>query len=744
MLQKFKNPLIDNSQNYKLSSYIKTLLLDENYNEFYIATGYWDIPSVALIFEEFKTFLERPDTKIKLLLGKDPEVQNYQLSHADEIDLNNYPASYIKYHLDNIPVVADYEDAISLLLNYCVGENPKFEIHTYQDSSHSSFLHAKCYIFKGKNDSCAIVGSSNFTKKGLEDNSELNYLEMNSSNVVVRPENGTSVKGHIFWFDEKWKNSKSWGKIFIYTVLKTNIGCRSFSKGIENKFISEKKKLQIEKIQNGEIENKMNIPRIPSDITLFDYQNEAISEWEKQNYKGIFDMATGTGKTLTGLGAVSKLSEVLNDRLAVFIVCPYQHLVEQWVEDIEQFGMKPIIGYSSSEQKNWKSLLKYAVEDFNLEIKNKTFFCFISTNATFSSEFVQNQISKLHGNALLVVDEAHNFGAEYLRKLLSNKFSYRLALSATLERHGDKEGTQSLYDYFGKKCIEYGLERAIKEKKLTRYKYYPVVVSLTDDEFVYYEQYSREISKCVVKGKNGKLKLNEKGKRIALQRARLVAGAANKIGALKEQIMPYINDNHILVYCGATKVFDENSGLDDSNDDEISEGKRQIEVVTDLLGNLLGMKVAQFTSKENMQERAVIKQEFSEGKNLQALIAIKCLDEGVNIPAIKTAFILASTTNPKEYIQRRGRVLRKSDGKDFAEIYDFITLPRPLTEVIYETEEQKKKGRTLVINELVRAIEFARLSMTEISAMERIEEIKKLYELTDKDLIFKEDFENEQ
>ena len=116
MLHKFKNPLIDNSQNYKLSSYIKTLLLDENYNEFYIATGYWDIPSVALIFEELNTFLERPDTKIKLLLGKDPEVQNYQLSHADEIDLNDYPASYIKYHLDNIPVVADYEDAISLLL----------------------------------------------------------------------------------------------------------------------------------------------------------------------------------------------------------------------------------------------------------------------------------------------------------------------------------------------------------------------------------------------------------------------------------------------------------------------------------------------------------------------------------------------------------------------------------------------------------------------------------------------------
>lgn len=743
MLQKFKNPLIDNSQDYKLSSYIKSLLLDENYNEFYIATGYWDIPSIAVLFDELKEFLLRANSKIKLLLGRDPEVQNYQLSHADEIDLNDYPASYIKYHLENIPVISDYENAISLLLNYCTGENPKFEIHTFRDIEKASFLHAKCYVFKGKTDSCAIVGSSNFTKKGLEENSELNYLEMNSSNVVAHPENGSSAKGHIFWFEEKWTNSVSWEKIFIYTVLKTNIGKRSYLRGVENKSFSEKTMAEIKKIETNQNEGKMNVPRIPDNVHLFEYQKDAVNEWEKNDFKGIFDMATGTGKTLTGLGAISKLSESLNDNLAVFIVCPYQHLVEQWVEDIERFGMKPIIGYSASEQKNWKSVLKYAIEDQNLGVKNKNFFCFISTNATFSSDFVQQQIQKIKGNALLVVDEAHNFGAEYLRKLLTEKFQYRLALSATLDRHGDKEGTQALYDYFGKKCIEYTLERAIEEHKLTRYKYYPVIVSLTDEEFVYYEQYSREMSKCIVKSKNGKFKLNEKGKKIALQRSRLVAGATEKIGVLKEQILPYVNDNHILVYCGATKVFDEDSGSEDSSDDDINEGKRQIDVVTDLLGNKLNMKVAQFTSKENMQERAVIKKEFADGKNLQVLIAIKCLDEGVNIPSIKTAFILASTSNPKEYIQRRGRVLRKAEGKDYAEIFDFITLPRKLNEIIYETEEQKKKGKTLATNELMRAFEFARLAMNKVDAMEKIDEIKELYNLSDKDLIFKEDSTDE-
>ena len=126
-----------------------------------------------------------------------------------------------------------------------------------------------------------------------------------------------------------------------------------------------------------------------------------------------------------------------------------------------------------------------------------------------------------------------------------------------------------------------------------------------------------------------------------------------------------------MVYCGATKVSSDSS-------DDTSEEIRQIEKVVDILGNQLKMRVSMFTSNEDAQERERIKDSFAEGKMLQALVAIKCLDEGVNIPGIRTAFILASSTNPKEYVQRRGRVLRKADGKDYAVIYDFITLPRPL------------------------------------------------------------------
>lgn len=468
--------------------------------------------------------------------------------------------------------------------------------------------------------------------------------------------------------------------------------------------------------------------KIPDKIHLHDYQEEAIAAWVGENYRGIFDMATGTGKTYTGLGAIAKLSEDLLDRLAVIIVCPYQHLVEQWVEDIVRFNIKPIVGYSSSPQKDWKNRLSKAVRDQKLR-SDKSFFCFVCTNATFTNSFVQEQIGKIKFPVLLVVDEAHNFGAASYARLLDDRFTYRLALSATLERHRDEEGTQLLYSFFGKKCIEYPLSRAIEEGKLTPYKYYPIVVHLEESELSQYEQLSYEMSKCIIKDKNGKYKLNKHGEILALRRARIVAGASEKLDALRQEILPYVHDNNILVYCGATNVLVENADYTSSDPDDI----RQIDAVTNILGNELGMSVAQFTSRENIDVRTMIKEQFQRGDRLQAIVAIKCLDEGVNIPGIRTAFILASTTNPKEYIQRRGRVLRKAPNKPFAVIYDFVTLPRPLDAVSSLTTEQAQRDLALVKNELARIKEFGRLSQNSMDANNLIWDIQDAYHITDED-----------
>ena len=514
----------------------------------------------------------------------------------------------------------------------------------------------------------------------------------------------------IEYFEETWNN------------LTTSLEVIDFPKVALDKLQTYKKETFNEEIDQAEknfVMNAMkgttpenttftnikerNIPKLPF-ARLRDYQENAIKNWANKNYQGIFDMATGTGKTYTGLGALVNLYNHSNSDLAVVICCPFIHLVEQWVEDLILFNITPIVGYGASSQKDWKNKLKSAIDYHNNKIEGSKFFCFITTNATFYSDFVQEQISRLDNKSLLMVDEAHYFGAETIRKNLPENFDYRLALSATIERYGDDEGTNAIFDYFGDKCIEYTLKMAIDAEMLTPYYYYPVIVYLTTDELTEYKLLTKKIAKYIAG--SDKKHIPEAAKPYLLKRAKLIAGAENKLSTLKEKIIPYKNKNHLLVYCGATTIEDPNSNKDDSI--------RQINAVCKMLGNDLDMSVARFTAEENMKERKDIKEIFGKGDMIQVLVAIKCLDEGFNIPEIQTAFILASTTNPKEYVQRRGRVLRKAKGKEYAEIFDFITLPRPVEEsqILSTYEQQYEQG--LVRREFARMQEFNSLALNKV------------------------------
>ena len=519
-------------------------------------------------------------------------------------------------------------------------------------------------------------------------------------------------------FDTLWNNEDTDLEIIEFPeVVKEKIKLNQKPK--INYDIDEEEMVEESPVQKG-------VPRMPPGFDLRDYQKDAIEKWEENNYCGIFDMATGTGKTYTGLGAVTKLYEA-KKRLAIIIVCPYQHLVEQWVEDIELFNLLPTIGYSSSKQKNWKKRLEDDILDFSIGVIDC--FCFVTTNATYSSKFVCEQMKYLGKDTLLLVDEAHNFGSPNLRNKLYPNIEYRLALSATLDRHGDEEGTECLKTYFGEKCIQYDLKRAIKEGKLTPYYYYPVVVYLDEDEMEQYRDISYRVSKECHKDKHGNLKITDKGKRLLLQRARIVAGAKSKLVELKKLMQNYKNDTHILVYCGATRV--QTFEYDESEHDE--EGERQIAAVSKILGNELGMKVTHFTSNESAEEREVIKRRFVSADPYQAIVAIKCLDEGVNIPSIKTAFILASTTNPKEYIQRRGRVLRLASNKPYAVIYDFVTLVRPFEEVNPYSADYNCE-RALAKRELARIREFGEIALNSRDSDELINDLECTYELSIEEL----------
>lgn len=437
-------------------------------------------------------------------------------------------------------------------------------------------------------------------------------------------------------------------------------------------------------------------------------------------------MATGTGKTYTALGALIRLYNHCGKNLAVVICCPFRHLVEQWVEDLRVFNIDPIIGYSDSTDRHWRENLSKYVDLHNTIGR---FFCFITTNRTFSSVFVQQEVSRLNHKSLLIADEAHYTGSPTLSIKLPQNFDFRLALSATIERFGDKEGTKAIYDYFGDKCISYTLDRAIQAGFLSRYNYYPIIVYLTEEELSEYKGLTQDYVR--IRGYNKDGYLNDRAKYTLLKRSRIIAGARQKVPRLKEVITKngYNKRDHILVYCGTASVNEEDEGKPDEGTEA-----RQIETVCRMMGNDLNMMVSSFTSKESMKERREIRENFS-GSDIQALAAIKCLDEGFNIPEIRTAFILASTTNPKEFIQRLGRVLRTAPGKDIAEIYDFVTLPRPVEQAISLSEQEQKFETGLVKREFIRMCHYNNQASNKIEnehdVMLDLERAYNLYEFHD-------------
>ena len=221
-----------------------------------------------------------------------------------------------------------------------------------------------------------------------------------------------------------------------------------------------------------------------------------------------------------------------------------------------------------------------------------------------------------------------------------------------------------------------------------------------------YDELSLKIAQNI-REENGKIIINEIAKYLLIKRSKIVAGAKNKLNLLKTLMKDYINKNNILVYCGATNV------------QEDGKTERQIDKVCKILGIEYGMKIRKFTAEESSEERQEIIDMFSTEKSLQAIIAIKCLDEGINIPAIQYAFIMSSTTDPKEFIQRRGRVLRRFEGKKYAYIYDFVTIPN----------SNNSKSKSLVETELKRIYEFSTLSKNKEENMKFIEELVNLYNI---------------
>jgi superfamily II DNA or RNA helicase len=290
----------------------------------------------------------------------------------------------------------------------------------------------------------------------------------------------------------------------------------------------------------------------------------------------------------------------------------------------------------------------------------------------------------------------------------------RLALSATPERHYDEEGTQSIFDYFGDILQpEFTLKDAIDRGALVHYLYYPILVELTPDESEQYLRITRLITRKLIYKGNGKAygadELDTPDLTpLLMQRARIIGAAANKLIALKTLMLERLNTSHTLFYCG----------------DGSSDSTQQLAAVTHILGNELGYRVNTYTAENSLLDREQLRQQFESGA-LQGLVAIRCLDEGIDIPAIKHAVILASSTNPRQFIQRRGRILRPDRGKDRATLYDMVVLPPEMDRETLAIE------RNLLKRELLRLIEFAELADNAATARAQLLTLQKRYGLLD-------------
>jgi DNA phosphorothioation system restriction enzyme len=448
-------------------------------------------------------------------------------------------------------------------------------------------------------------------------------------------------------------------------------------------------------------------PRVPPDLTLRDYQNTAIVGWFRARGRGTMKMATGAGKTITALAIATELYEAI-ELQAVIVLCPYRHLVLQWQKECEKFNLQPILAFENV--RSWQGQLSR--ELYNLRSGHRAFVTVLTTNSTFITEGFRSLIEFFPEKTLLIGDEVHNLGSPRLEESLPRSIGLRLGLSATPERYFDEEGTDAIADYFGQILQpEFTLADAIAKGALVQYRYYPIFVELTESEALTYAKLTQRIGWALAK--NERFAGNETLTSLLMRRSRLVGSAANKLPALRDLMRDRRDTGHTLFYCGDGYV-----------ENETSRYRRQVEAVTRLLGTELGYRVAIYSAETELEERERIREQFDRG-NLQGIVAIRCLDEGVDIPSIETAIILASSGNPRQFIQRRGRILRPHPGKDSATLFDTIVIPPRLDRETWEVE------RNLLRKELKRFLEFAELAINANEATGKLLEIEERFGISD-------------
>lgn len=613
--------------------------------------------------------LSRNDGKIQLIASP-----NLSADDIHAIDVGYQKREEIitgAFERDFAEAISELEDAhLQLLASLIANDTLDIKIAVTKGTG---IYHDKLGILEDFDGNTVVFyGSANATASGYKNNYE--KIRIVKSWVQADAE---SIADEVEEFDALWNNTNPHVSVYDYTVSA---------------------QAQILKVVEH---RKTSATGNKSPIKLRDYQQDAINAWVANDHHGFYVMATGTGKTWT---AIYSAVELLKEHSAMVVICaPYKHLVRQWSEDVTKALPDATIVMVSSENHGWDQQLSQAI--VRQKLHKETQIVVISTIISFNLARFKKVIDKSKQDKLLIVDEAHRFTNR--PEELKEQFQYMLGLSATPFSGKNTAKGLELMEFFGGQVFNLPIENALERGFLVPYYYYPIFVNATDDEEERFNKKSAQIASC----------FNKKGvcidpENLALHlraRLRIISMAEEKLDRIVELLGHVKEKDHFIVYCGDGRLHDD-------NDDEI----RHIEFVKDTLSSL-GFKSSQFTASENMAQRMDLVNAFNEGA-IDALAAIRCLDEGINIPSITGALILSSNDDYREFVQRRGRILRTYKDKKFANIYDVIVLPSSGTPKIAEIE-------------LRRFHEYARLAINSEPLIAQLEDLASDYGLTAEDFI---------
>jgi superfamily II DNA or RNA helicase len=567
--------------------------------------------------------------------------------------------------------------------------------------------HKKIGIITDKSgDKIAFRGSANETLAAMD-------IDTNAEEVTIYPswkhesyeDYGAPLEAE---FHNLWERGQHHNTITIpvpsawYTDMATAAAKRGKPDLDFEAKIAKQQYFDIQKLYN----ENLNIPVIPEFLggqkfLIKEHQVGALNKWQANSYQGILKLATGSGKTITAIYGMVKLYNS-HSRLAVVVAVPYIGLAEQWVKELALFGIAPHKCFES--KKGWLNRLKTDIQAYTSGAKN--FLAIVVVNKTLVGSTFRDLISRLPSEDLLFVgDECHRHGSQKTFDALPNA-DLRMGLSATPFRDDDdeidtpcpNENKVRLIKYYGDIVDTYTLADAINDGVLTPYEYFICSVRLTIDEQEIYEELSKKIRNIL---SNSGVIHKDALSMLCGQRSRLLGGAENKLAKLNELVaeLPSESRNHSLFYCA--------EGSTDNN-------CKHINLVSKIL-HKNGWRTSQFTAGENSMERAGLLAAFAD-ENIDSLVSMKVLDEGIDIPACRSAFILASTRNPRQYVQRRGRILRKSAGKTIAKIYDFVIFPAI-------GAEDTSAGKNLVKAELERINDFMLLASNKSEAHKTLDKM---------------------